>query len=98
MSSTFCVMPFYGAEFNHQGYITPCCLLEDQNILKIQQDMLNGVRSKACNKCWVLEDRGLISDRILKNQALDFYENMDIKEIEKACHSKNHSKKIIKFN
>jgi sulfatase maturation enzyme AslB (radical SAM superfamily) len=75
-NTAFCVLPFYGMEYPES---TPCCLLPKvHDIEKIKLDMLAGIRPSACNKCWKLEDQGLTSDRVIKNQTLDAYFNKDL--------------------
>ena len=76
---SFCVLPFYGWEYPLN---TACCLLPKKHDLKkIQSDMLNGVRPDSCAKCWNLEDRGIKSDRQLKNETVDFYLNKNIQDL-----------------
>jgi organic radical activating enzyme len=76
---SFCVLPFYGWEYPLN---TACCLLPKKNDLKkIQADMLNGVRPDSCAKCWNLEDRGIKSDRQLKNETVDFYLDKNIQDL-----------------
>lgn len=80
---TFCVLPWFGRELDWANRMdTHCCLLPNQyDIKKIQQDMLAGKRPAECQKCWNLEDQGLISDRQLKNAALDWYWDRDLQFI-----------------
>lgn len=79
----FCVLPFYGFEIPTK---TPCCLLPpNYNIEQIQTEMLQGIRPNACNSCWRLEDAGIKSDRLLKNETLDFYFNRDLKKLFDDC-------------
>ena len=81
----FCVLPFYGIE--HPAN-TPCCLLKPgHNLNQIKSDMLEGRRPDACATCWKLEDAGIVSDRQLKNQALDFYLDKDIRAIVDDCNN-----------
>ena len=76
---SFCVLPFYGWEYPLN---TACCLLPKKHDLKqIQADMLNGIRPDSCAKCWNLEDRGIKSDRQLKNETLDFYLDKNIQDL-----------------
>lgn len=76
---SFCVLPFYAVEYPQN---TPCCLLSGQEPLKkIQQQMLAGQRPVSCNKCWKLEDAGLKSDRLIKNETLDHFSNIDLEEL-----------------
>ena len=82
--SSFCVLPFYGMEYPAK---TPCCLLpKSSSIDKIQQEMLQGQRPSACNKCWALEDVGLKSDRQIKNETLDMFTNVDLEQLIAECH------------
>lgn len=98
MNNYFCVMPFYGAEYTPTGFTTPCCLLDPTvDIKDVQNDMLNSRRSPACDTCWKLEDRGKVSDRMLKNSAFDFFADKDIQYIEEDCKNGNFSPKIIKL-
>jgi len=91
---SFCVLPFYGWEYPLN---TACCLLpKNHDLKKIQSDMLNGVRPDSCVKCWNLEDRGIKSDRQLKNESVDFYLNKNIQDLctdaKQAKHSVLHYK------
>ena len=80
----FCVLPFYGRELSYCNKDTHCCQLPlEYDVKSIQQAIFEGRRAPECQKCWNLEDQGLVSDRILKNQALDFYWNKDIEQIKK---------------
>ena len=76
---SFCVLPFYGWEYPLD---TACCLLpKNHDLQQIQKDMLNGVRPQSCAKCWNLEDRGIKSDRQLKNETVDFYLDTNIQDL-----------------
>ena len=99
MTTNFCVMPFFGAEYRDSGFDTPCCLMEssDRTITEIQQDMLDNRRAKECNKCWVIEDAGLESDRQVKNQAYDFYTDRDIRFVKEDCSKGLYSQQIVKL-
>lgn len=100
MSDSFCVMPFFGAEYNSMGFITPCCLMtsiDTVSINAVKKSMLNGTRHKSCSSCWKLEDEGLKSDRMLKNETYDFYANKDIKYIIEDCKAGNYSQQIVKL-
>jgi hypothetical protein len=79
----FCVLPFYGWEYPLD---TACCLLPKKyDLSKIQKDMLNGQRPESCAKCWNLEDRGIKSDRQLKNETVDFYLDKNIQDLFENC-------------
>lgn len=91
--STFCMMPFYNLETR---FNTPCCYLpKNANIEKLKENLLAGNRTVECNVCWKLEDVGMVSDRILKNIALDHYTGKDLQFIiEDARQGKN---KVISY-
>ena len=79
---TFCVLPWVGKEINWNSRETPCCLLPSTyNIDQIKSDLLAGIKTSACQKCWNLEEHGLKSDRQVKNNSLDFYWDRDIESI-----------------
>lgn len=76
---TFCVLPFYAMEYPTH---TPCCLMSKVETLEqIQQQMLSEQRPKSCKKCWKLEDAGLKSDRLIKNETLDHFSNIDLEQL-----------------
>jgi MoaA/NifB/PqqE/SkfB family radical SAM enzyme len=88
LTSNFCVMPFYGYEYPNN---THCCLLpHNYNIHSIRQDMLNNRRNPQCNKCWKLEDAGILSERQIKNATLDYYTNTDIIHLYDQCVAKEN--------
>ena len=60
--------------------------------------MLDGKRPVECNKCWFLENRGLLSDRQLKNQMLDYYMDRDIRYIEEDCRQGNYETRVYKID
>ena len=80
---SFCVLPFYGIEYPEN---TVCCRLpKNHNLDQIKSNMLTGQRSPFCQNCWTLEDAGLKSDRLLKNETLDFYTDTDLKKLFDQC-------------
>lgn len=90
---SFCVLPFYSMEYPQN---TPCCLLSGQEPLKkIKQQMLAGQRPASCNKCWRLEDAGLKSDRMVKNETLDYFSNIDLEELINQSQAGNN--KIVHY-
>jgi sulfatase maturation enzyme AslB (radical SAM superfamily) len=98
MNKSFCVMPFYGAEYNQSGFTTPCCLLPSHtNIAQLQEEILDDKRPAACQKCWHLEDQGNTSDRQLKNAMFDFYTDKAIQFVEEDCRNGKFSPRIIKL-
>lgn len=97
MNDYFCVLPFFGYEFQTKGKGTHCCLLpKDYNIDSLRNDILSKQRSPFCSACWKLEDTGLISDRKLKNSALDFYLDKDINFIEQQVRDGQYQPIMIK--
>ncbi len=97
MNNYYCVMPFFGLELQ-PGFTTSCCLLPtNSNIEQVRQEMLEGKRPTACKKCWSLEDRGIESDRVIKNKSFDYYANKDIRVLEQDCKNKKFSPQIIKI-
>ena len=97
MNNYFCVLPFFGYEYAPDGNGTHCCLLpKNYNIDAIRESMLAGQRSEFCNACWNLEDKGLVSDRKLKNSALDFYWDRDIRFIEEDARQGKYQPIMIK--
>jgi hypothetical protein len=84
---SFCILPFYGVEYPDNTF---CCLASNgSNRETVKQQMLDGQRPSACNKCWTIEDAGLKSDRILKNETLDFYANRNIQDLYQECVDNN---------
>ena len=80
--NTFCVLPWVGREIDWNSDETHCCLLpKNYNIDQIKTDLLAGIKTSACQKCWNLEEHGLKSDRNVKNSALDFYWDRDLSSI-----------------
>lgn len=80
---SFCVLPFYGIEYPQN---TPCCLTPvGCSRETIKNEMLNGLRPIACKKCWTIEDAGLKSDRLIKNETLDFYYDRNIQGLYQEC-------------
>lgn len=96
MNNYFCVLPFFGYEFWPVNN-THCCLLpKNYNIDVLRKSIIDGKRSDYCSKCWNLEDNGLQSDRVLKNAALDFYWDRDIKLIEEDVKQGKYKPLMIK--
>jgi hypothetical protein len=80
---SFCVLPFYGVEY--PANIVCCRLSHPYDLESIKSDMLAGRRSPYCQDCWTTEDAGLKSDRIVKNETLDFYSDTDIQKLVSQC-------------
>lgn len=97
MSKTFCVMPFYGAEYQQNGYTSPCCLMTTHDINEVREDMLNSRQPDSCSACWKLEEKGIKSDRQYKNESYDFYADIDIRQVFTNCKNGQFSPQIIKL-
>ena len=92
----FCVLPFYGLE---QPGNTACCLLpQDHDIQQIRHDMLQGHRPSACGKCWNLEDTGIKSDRLLKNETMSFYLDVDTQQLFDQCSINQNTTTLYKID
>lgn len=95
----FCVLPFFGYEYYENNGGSHCCLLQSgYDINELRQDILNGKRSKWCTACWNLEDKGLKSDRLVKNAAMDFYADRDIRFIEQDVREGKYSELLVKIS
>jgi organic radical activating enzyme len=98
-SSTFCVLPWYSQEIFasdnnkiRKTYETPCCLLpKDYDITRIRNDLLGGIKTSDCAKCWDIESKGKTSRRLQENQTLDYKLNRDLAAIEQACKQDENS-------
>lgn len=55
------------------------------NVEKVKQDLLQGIQSPDCKKCWDTENSGLQSRRIQENVFLDYKLDRDIEKIEQDC-------------
>lgn len=89
----FCVLPFYGIEHPQN---TACCLMSlGSNLEKVKQDMLASIRPTECQHCWSLEDNNIKSDRLIKNETLDFYTKKDL--IKLYNEAKGGNSKIIHY-
>lgn len=92
-NSTFCPLLFGHLEVRHNGDVYPCCVSKERigngndNTLtelyhgdqmnRIREELLSGVKSKGCEKCWRHEAEGLQSNRqwhVGKNSQ-DFYDS-----------------------
>lgn len=95
---TFCVLPWFGREFNWNQRETHCCFLpSNYNIEEIKSAMLKGEQPKDCQTCWNLEAQGLQSDRQLKNSTLDWYWNRDLQSIRQDAEQGNASVIMLKL-
>lgn len=84
-SPFFCVLPWYSKEFSGD-YTSVCCLLKpNHNLTEIKQDLLAGIASPYCQKCWDIEHLNQDSRRIQENRLLDYKLDRDIELIEQDC-------------
>ena len=53
---TFCVLPWYSNEIGQKS--TVCCLLPAKyDLNQIRQDLIAGIKTPACTKCWKIEEK-----------------------------------------
>jgi hypothetical protein len=77
---TFCVLPWYSLELPANS---PCCLLpKNIDIAQVKKDLLTGIKSPACSKCWQIESGREISlkDYQEKIYAQDRAKRINIKD------------------
>lgn len=80
---TFCVLPWYSTELPSN---TPCCwLANDADISQVKSDLLTGIKSPSCAKCWQIEEQGKASRRQIENQFLDYKLDRDLDKIKQDC-------------
>ena len=65
-----CVFPWVHEYRNINGKTAPCCqgneLRDDESLSVIRQEMLNGIKPRACNTCYKKEQENSLSPRILE--------------------------------
>jgi MoaA/NifB/PqqE/SkfB family radical SAM enzyme len=80
---TFCVLPWYSKELPSNS---PCCLLpKNTDIGQVKQDLLAGIKSSACAKCWQIESIGKKSRRQFENEFLDYKLNCELELLKQDC-------------
>ena len=104
---TFCVLPWFGREINWNNDETHCCLLpryglgesktKSYDIEKIKTEMLQGQKPEECKQCWQLEEKGLKSERQMKNSALDWYWDKDLQFIKQEAMEGRNDILILKL-
>ena len=95
MSDTFCVMPWYGLEIGKKN--SNCCwLVSNHDIDEVKKDLLNGVKSKWCTKCWKAEENGNVSRRLQQNVLLDVLTDKSIETLENDV--KENKNKILWYS
>jgi len=81
-SKTFCVQPWLSKEYDFTR-TSPCCwLAKDYDLDIVKQDLLNGIATPACERCWVSEAKGLKSRRQQQNMLADTLYNLSIETLE----------------
>jgi len=86
---TFCVLPWYSLELPTNS---PCCLLtKNANITQVKKDLLTGIKSPACAKCWQIESRGEKSRRQFENKFLDYKLDRDLDKIRDDCQNNKNT-------
>ena len=82
--NTFCVAPWFSLYVGPDKKIAPCCLFEnpshDYNDIeeyfksneldKVRQDLLKGVKNTHCQNCWKDEEKGKRSLRLISNSTI----------------------------
>jgi MoaA/NifB/PqqE/SkfB family radical SAM enzyme len=81
---TFCVAPWYSIYLNSDKKLAPCCVFEghfhdydkieeyfnSNELKKVRQDLLNGIKNKSCTKCWKDEEKRGDSLRLISNRTI----------------------------
>lgn len=75
---TFCSLPFVGMNVHLNGGLAVCCMQDhnnvthhfnqypdwrDQGLINLKNDLISGIKNSRCNRCWELEDQGVVSYR-----------------------------------
>lgn len=77
---TFCVLPWYGRETFYNN--KPCCIIDpDYDLNTVKKDLINGVQTSACKRCWQIERSGQQSLRQQENIFLDYKLDRDIEKL-----------------
>jgi hypothetical protein len=93
---TFCVLPWYSVELPGN---TPCCLLpKNTDVAQLKNDLLAGIKSEACSKCWNIESTINLSRRQLENQFLDYKLNRDLDKIRNDCQDNKNKAMLYQLN
>lgn len=80
-SKTFCVQPWLSKEYDF-ARTSPCCwLTEDHDLDVVKKDLLNGVATPACKRCWIAEAQGSTSRRQQQNMLADTLYDLSIETI-----------------
>ena len=92
---TFCVAPWSCLYVDSDNTIVPCCQFKNPRKYKtknleeyfysdqmkqVRKDLLNGVKNKSCEKCWLDEEAGGDSLRQIYNRTLGLFGDNSMKE------------------
>jgi len=92
---TFCVAPWSCLYVDSDNTIVPCCQFKNPRKYKtknleeyfysdqmkqVRKDLLNGVKNKSCEKCWLDEEAGGDSLRQIYNRTLGLFGDSSMKE------------------
>lgn len=100
MNNYYCVLPFYSVEtdFTAPNKNIYCCRLPNRtNIAQVHASIANKARSSSCTSCWQLEDQGLVSERQVHNNTLDFLLDLNLDNIEQQSLTTGFDPRIIKL-
>ncbi len=81
---TFCLAPWFSVFLNSDKAISPCCKFKtskhnyhqieeyfhSEHLNKVRHDLLNGVKNENCSRCWIAEENGGDSMRLISNRTL----------------------------
>jgi uncharacterized radical SAM superfamily Fe-S cluster-containing enzyme len=81
-NGAFCVLPFIEKFQNLNGKQYLCCHSDvpvtSQNILQIQKNIINGIQTPECHKCYQLESSKVISPR--QRESISWLRDSEVKE------------------
>ena len=78
MNEFFCTLPWVGLDISPQGEFKPCCkykntiakelneYLNSDDLKKLQEDFINGIKPAGCHRCWHDESIGIDSKRLIE--------------------------------
>jgi organic radical activating enzyme len=81
-NGAFCVLPFIEKFQNLDGKQYLCCHsnipVTPQSVLQIQKDIMNGIKTPECHKCYQLESDKVISPR--QRESIFWFRDSEVKE------------------
>lgn len=90
---TFCSLPFVGMNVHLNGGLAVCCMQDhnnvthhfnqypdwrDQGLINLKNDLISGIKNSRCNRCWELEDQGVVSYRQRWNNVYAGHPSFDL--------------------